>query len=210
MLHIFTTCISLINVLVSAGRNESWLYDMNANEVIICDVKNPLCPKNTKYAQDGQAMLAFLVNNYERLHTLRVAFVHGGKNEWHSIKDIETRIKTGWSSNNFIHFGNPSRRVCIDIATTGWCSNILKPQNVTCNLYLCTYQGLQFMTSGREFMKQATLNQYKGMEQTCNGLDHPPREFGKSYKGCSYAMEYLGQYFAGGHLQLPSLPRIEL
>jgi hypothetical protein len=97
----------------------------------------------------------------------------------------------------------------MDMWSTGWCTNILAPQNVSCDLHVCTYKGLEFVTDGSKFM-QTARQKYQGMERTCNGLDDPPREFGRSYKGCSFAMEYLGQYFAGGPLELPKEHRVEL
>lgn len=210
MLAIYAYMISLINVLVSAGRNESWLYTVGADEVVVCNTRSLHCRKRDEKAQDGQALLAFVVSQYDRLDSLRIAFVHGGENEWHSTQNIREIIKAEWNARGFTHLGKVSNRKCIGIQGTGWCSNILEPQNVTCDLHICTYQGLQFVSDGDAFRKSATIQQYQGMEKTCNGLDSPPREFGKAYKGCSFAMEYLAQFFAGGPLILPSEHRTEL
>lgn len=201
---------SLVNILVSSGRNESWLYAVGADEVVVCHEQEKQCPKRSDRAMDGQAFLSFVVHNYDRLSNTRLAFVHGGKKEWHSAPGIEGTIHGSWGRTDFVHLGKPSNRKCMDIASTGWCKNILKPQNISCALYICTYQGLEFMANGVGFQTTTTLEQYKGMEVTCNGLDSPPREFGRGFKGCSFAMEYLWQVFAGGPLELPKQHRVEL
>ena len=190
---------SLIHTVVSAGRNESWLYNLGADEVVICGTDNLGCRKRSQHAQDGQALLAFVVSNYERLHNLRMAFVHGGEKAWHSRGDIREAIQKGWYSEEFIHLGKASNRKCMDMSRTGWCEHIFKPQNVSCDMTICTYQGLQFVANGKHFCKLARA-QYEGMEATCNGMDVPPREFGNRYKGCSYAMEYFGQTLASNNL----------
>ena len=209
MIILYALVSSLINVLVSAGKNESWLYDLGADEVIICGVNTPHCSKISSKAQDGQALLAFTSQNYHRLSELRIAFVHGGEKEWHSDIDLKNKIKMGWNKDDFIHLGRTENRRCISIQNTGWCFSILRPQSVPCDLNICTYQGLQFVANGIGFLK-LNRSQYEKMEQTCNGLDDPPREFDLGFKGCSFAMEYLAQYFADGPLNLPINHRVEL
>jgi len=199
----------LRKVIVSAGKNDTWLQSVGADEVVVCHTQEKRCPKRSNKAMDGQAFLSFVTANYERMSQLRIAFVHGGQREWHSAPGIETTIRSGWGREGFIHLGRPSNRRCMDIATTGWCTNILKPQNVSCAMHICTYQGLELMADGVGFLT-TTLRQYKGMEDTCNGLDHPPREFGRGYRGCSFAMEYLWQSFAGGPVALSEQHRQEL
>lgn len=189
-------------ILVSAGKNESWLYAVGADEVVVCHEEEKRCPKLSNRAMDGQAFLSFVVHNYDRLSNTRLAFVHGGKREWHSAPRIEGTVRNSWGRTDLVHLGKPLNRNCMDIASTGWCSNILRPQNISCALYICTYAGLEFMANGVGF-RTTTLQQYKGIEVTCNGLDSPPREFGGGYKGCSFAMEYLWQVFAGGPSKLP-------
>ena len=203
----------LKKVLVSAGRNESWLYRAGADEVLVCAPSTPRCPKIAKNAQDGQAFVTFAVANYDRLASLRVAFVHGGAREWHHASDIRQQVLHGWTApERFMHFGSPAHRKCTRILHTGWCEHILKPQNISCgdDEDICTYQGFEFMAFGSEMRSALTLAQWKGMEQTCNGLDVPPREFGRGYKGCSFAMEFVGQLFSGGPRALPVAPRVEL
>lgn len=201
MLVIVITALSVHNILVSAGRNESWLYHSGADEVIVCHAQSFRCPKVSDLAQDGQAFVSFMAHNYDRLENVRLAFVHGGLHEWHH-DNIQEKVRAAWSTQQFVHLGNPHRRKCIDIEDTGWCTNILKPHRISCDMNICTYQGLEFVASTIN-IQNISLRQWQGIEKTCNGFDVPQREFGKGFKGCSFAMEYLAQALVGGPLHLP-------
>lgn len=190
----------LRRVVVSAGRDQSWLWALGADEVVICSTRSTVCPKLDHKAQDGQALLSFLVNNYHRLSRLRIAFVHGGRREWHNPGNVDQVIRTSWNLSGFVHLSNPSRR-CTNVKATGWCTNIFAPQNITCPARVCTYPGLQFVADGVGFLRHS-LRQWDGLLTTCNGLDDPPREFGRGYRGCGFAMEYMGQVLAGGPLDI--------
>ena len=168
-------------ILVSAGRNESWLYNVGADEIIICHPNTIKCPKKDSKALDGQALASFVVANYDRLDGTRVVFVHGGKREWHQYKDFPTIVKRAWDVSGFYHLGKLETRKCIHIEKTGWCVNIFAPLNISCP-YVCTYQGLQFAMDGNDVKQHTSWIQWKGLATTCNGLDHPPREFGIGYR----------------------------
>lgn len=87
---------SNIRILVSAGRNESWLYNAGADEVIVCHPNTPNCPKESANALDGQSLISFAASNYERLENTRVVFVHGGRNEWHQFGNIHDIVQMAW------------------------------------------------------------------------------------------------------------------
>ncbi len=192
--------IRLRRIVVSAGRNESWLYELGADEVVVCSSVNLICPKAPDH-RDGQALVSFATNNFDRLSNTRITFVHGGLHEWHQPSDIASRILSAWQSSEFVHLGKAWSQTCLSIRNTAWCGHFFLPFGIQCPERVCTYEGLQFVVDGAAFFKLG-LVQWSGLERECS---NPSQVL-----PCSFALEYMAQIVLGGPtiLEAPFLLRL--
>ena len=180
-------------VIVSAGANEGWLYRIAGASVCICTPggwwgrQRWQCDKRTPASRDGQSLLSFVVQNYERLPD-RIAFVHGHSQAWHQPQSFVSQFKHALFSNrSFVHLSN--RRVVRRFDNTGWCPSLWARYIGRCPRVVSTYQGMQFIADGA-LVRNTPFAVWKQLEEIAYG-NTSIAEFRDKVAGNRRVVDYL-------------------
>ena len=139
-------------MIVSAGKNATWMYGMYGRQVVLCSTTSKLCTKKHKRARDGQSLVHFILQWWDQLPHIRFALVHGSLNEWHHPRPFPEKLERAFQSDKpFVHLGLRHNYRTIQFEETGWCENAWRPYIGECPPKLCVAEGLEFVANGELF-----------------------------------------------------------